>query len=38
LDQAKIQVGSDLWALQEDMASISRLDFAEASGKRYLEP
>jgi 5'-nucleotidase len=38
LDNAKIQVGSDLWALQEGMASISRLDFSEASGKRYLEP
>lgn len=38
LDEAKIQVGSDLWALNENMASISRLDFAEASGKRYLEP
>jgi hypothetical protein len=38
LDKAKIQVGSDLWALNENMASISRLDFSEASGKRYLEP
>jgi len=38
LDEAKIQVGSDLWALNENMASISRLDFSEASGKRYLEP
>jgi len=25
-------------ALQGGMASISRLDFSEASGKRYLEP
>ncbi len=38
LDNAKVEVGSDLWALQENMASISRLDFSEASGKRYLEP
>ncbi len=38
LDNAKIQVGSDLWALRENMATISRLDFSEASGKRYLEP
>jgi len=38
LDEAKVQVGSDLWALQENMASVSRLDFSEASGKRYLEP
>jgi 5'-nucleotidase len=38
LDEAKVQIGSDLWALQENMASVSRLDFAEASGKRYLEP
>ena len=38
LDSAKIEIGSDLWALQENMASVSRLDFSEASGKRYLEP
>ena len=38
LDSAKIEVGSDLWALQENMATVSRLDFSEASGKRYLEP
>ena len=30
-----MEVGSDLWALNENMASsVSRLDFAEASGKR----
>ena len=38
LDNAKVEVGSDLWALQENMASVSRLDFTELSGKRYLEP
>ena len=38
LDKAKIEVGSDLWALQESMATVSRLDFSEACGKRYLEP
>jgi len=38
LDTAKVEVGSDLWALQEKMATVSRLDFAEACGKRYLEP
>ena len=38
LDSAKVEVGSDLWALQENMASVSRLDFLEACGKRYLEP
>ena len=38
LDNAKIEVGSDLWALQENMATVSRLDFSEACGKRYLEP
>ena len=38
LDNAKVKVGSDLWALQENMASVSRLDFSEACGKRYLEP
>ena len=29
LDNAKVEVGSDLWALQENMASVSRLDFTE---------
>ena len=38
LDKAKIEVGSDLWALQENMATVSRLDFSEACGKKYLEP
>jgi len=38
LDSAKIEVGSDLWALQENLATVSRLDFSEACGKRYLEP
>ncbi|MEK9773585.1 MAG: 5'/3'-nucleotidase SurE [Opitutae bacterium] len=38
LDSARVEVGSDLWALQENMATVSRLDFSEASGKRYLEP
>jgi len=38
LDQAKIEIGSDLWALRENMASVSRLDFTEMSGKRYLDP
>ncbi len=38
LDSARVEIGSDLWALQENMATVSRLDFAEACGKRYLEP
>ena len=38
LDEAKIEIGSDLWALQEGLASVSRLDFSELSGKKYLEP
>jgi len=38
LDQADIEIGSDLWALQEGLASVSRLDFSELSGKKYLEP
>ena len=27
-----------LWALEEDLPSVSRLDFAQLSGKKYLEP
>ena len=38
LDQAEVQIGSDLWALRENMASVSRLDFTEMCGKRYLDP
>ena len=38
LDQANIEIGSDLWALEEGLASVSRLDFSELSGKKYLEP
>ncbi len=38
LDTAKVEVGSDLWALRENLATVSRLDFSEACGKRYLEP
>jgi 5'-nucleotidase len=38
LDQANIEIGSDLWALEEGLPSVSRLDFSELSGKKYLEP
>lgn len=38
LEQANPEVGSDLWALEEGLPSVSRLDFAELSGKKYLEP
>ncbi len=38
LDRASPEAGSDLWALEEGLASVSRLDFSELSGKRYLEP
>lgn len=38
LENAKPEIGSDLWALNEGMASASRLDFAQLSGKSYLEP
>ncbi len=38
LEEAKIEIGSDLWALDEGLASVSRLDFSELSGKKYLEP
>ncbi len=37
LENAKPEIGSDLWALNEGMASASRLDFAQLSGKSYLE-
>ena len=38
LEAAKVEIGSDLWALREGMPSVSRLDFSGASGKTYLEP
>jgi 5'-nucleotidase len=38
LDDADVEIGSDLWALEEDLPSVSRLDFAQLSGKKYLEP
>jgi 5'-nucleotidase len=37
LDEAEIEVGSDLWALKEDIPSVSRLDFQGASGRSYFE-
>ena len=37
LDEAEVEVGSDLWALKEGMPSVSRLDFQGASGRSYFE-
>jgi len=37
LDESEAEIGSDLWALKEGIASVSRLDFKEASGKSYFE-
>mgnify|MGYP002889891074 CR=1 FL=1 len=38
LDEADVEIGSDLWALEENLPSVSRLDFSQLSGKKYLEP
>lgn len=37
LDEAEVEVGSDLWALKEDIPSVSRLDFQGASGRSYFD-
>ena len=38
LEQENVEVGSDLWTLNEGLPSVSRLDFGMMSGKSYLEP
>lgn len=38
LENAKPQVGSDLWAHKESLPSVSRLDFSLLNGKSYLMP
>lgn len=37
LEEAEVEIGSDLWALKEGIPSVSRLDFQGASGKSYFE-
>ena len=38
LEDAKPEVGSDLWAYKEGLPSVSRLDFSQLNGKSYLIP
>ena len=38
LKQKEPEIGSDLWVLNHGKPSVSRLDFADISGRKHLEP
>ena len=38
LDEQDPEIGSDLWVLEQGKPSVSRLSFADISGRKHLEP
>ena len=38
LDEQEPEIGSDLWVLEQGKPSVSRLSFADISGRKHLEP
>ena len=38
LEQTEPEIGSDLWVLEQGKPTVSRLNFADLSGRKHLEP